>query len=147
MNPLLFARIRPLPRSTKRLALTWPAAPWVCLLMSLNFFFLFHEFLILPRGTRLELAPLNAPTAAHAGERMFVVALDGRDQYYFRNQRLDLGTLRTNLASLARLPNAPRTLMVEADVRVPLARCHDLAEAARLAGINSIVLHTRRPGP
>jgi biopolymer transport protein ExbD len=139
--------LRPLPRTTRRLAISWPAAPWVCLLLPLAFFFLFHEFLVLPRGTRIELPTADTPSAAQAGERLFIVVIDAQNQFYFQNQRLDLGTLRTNLMTLASMPNAPQTLLVDADTRVPLARCHELAEAARAAGIRSLVIHTRRSNP
>ena len=136
-----------LPRTTRRLAIYWPAAPWVCLLLPLAFIFLFHEFLVLPRGTRLELPAADAPTAAKPGERLFVVAIDARNQFYFQNQRLDLATLRTNLSLQAGKPNAPKTILIDADVQVPLERCHELAEVARSVGIHSLILPTRRIKP
>lgn len=136
-----------LPRTTRPLAIYWPAAPWVCLLLPLAFFFLFHEFLVLPRGTRLELPTDDAPSAAQPGERLFVVAIDARGQFYFQNQRLDLDTLRTNLSLQTGRPNSPKAILIDADVHVPLERCHELAEVARSAGIHSLILHTRRRKP
>lgn len=143
MTPALPTLLQPLPRTTKRLVITWPAAPWICLMLPVAFFFLFHEFLVLPKGTRLELPTSQSPSAANAGERLFVVAIDANNQFYFQNQRVDLPTLRTNLEILTHLPNSPRTLLVDADVSVPLTRCHELAEVARLAGVRSLILHTR----
>ena len=79
------------PRTTRLLTGRTDAAPWLCVLFPLAFAAIFHEFLVLPRGLRLSLPSVDAPSAVAAGEHVFVVAVDANEQLYFENQAVELG--------------------------------------------------------
>ncbi|HRI16743.1 MAG TPA: biopolymer transporter ExbD [Verrucomicrobiota bacterium] len=134
-----------LPRTTRlfRGQLDW--APFLCVLCPLAFVGLFSGFLVLPRGTRLKLPTVEAPAAVAPGETVFIVAVDSARRCFFENQLVTLGALETALKRRAALSNAPSTLLIQADVSVPLGQLAELTALAQRAGIQHAVFGTMSP--
>jgi biopolymer transport protein ExbD len=148
MNPPVSPITFKIHRQTRALGMPWLAAPWICVFLPLAFFTLFHEYLVLPRGVRIQLPAVDAPIAVlKAGERFFVVAVDSRELIYFENQQMDLATFQSALLAKASRSNAPKTLLLDLDLQVPYFRIQSISEAARNAGMANIIYHTRRPTP
>jgi biopolymer transport protein ExbD len=131
-----------LPRTTRlfRGQLDW--APFLCVLCPLAFVGLFSGFLVLPRGARIALPAFEAPVAVAPGEAVFIVAVDSARRCFFENQVVTLDALETALRRRAAEPNAPGTLLIQADVSVSLGQLSEITEAARRAGIQQAVLGT-----
>jgi biopolymer transport protein ExbD len=108
---------------------------------------MFHEFLVLPRGLRLDLPTADASVVASPGERFLIVAVDAAERIYFENQLTVLPELQAALARRASVTNAPRTLLVQADRAVSIARISELSAAARAAGLQDVIFYTRSPRP
>lgn len=136
-----------LARTTRLLTGRPDAAPYLCVLFPIAMVTLFHEFLILPRGLRIDLPEAQSPVALAAGERALVVGLDANEQVYFENQRVEWTELKGLLTDRARSRGAPRTLVLQADRDVRTARLSELSEVARQAGFRSVVFLTRPPAP
>ncbi len=127
------------PRTAKPFRGQVDLAAWLCVLAPLAFAFAFHQFLVLPRGARLELPVGDAGPTVQAGEPFLIVAIDASEQLYFEHQVISrerlLGVLRQRLAGA----DSPPTLLIQADRTVRLQQLADMAGMARLAGIRSVI--------
>lgn len=132
-----------LARTTRLISGRPDAAPWLCLMIPIAVVALFHEFLVLPRGLRLELPAADAPVAAAPGERLFVVAADVGGRLYFENQIVTLPQFQALLGQRSAVMNAPRALLIQADQAVSAERLGQLSAAARQAGLREVILLTR----
>lgn len=130
-------------RNTRLISGRPDAAPWLCLMVPIALAGLFHEFLVLPRGLRLELPAADAPIVAAPGERFLILAVDASERLYFENQLISLPALRAVLAVRAAATNAPRSVLVQADKAVSTARLGELAAAVRAAGLRDFILLAR----
>lgn len=119
------------------------AAPWLCLMIPVAVAAIFHEFLVLPRGLRLELPAADSPVVAAPGERFFIVAADVSGRLYFENQIIGLTEMQALLTARSSQSNAPRTLLIQADQAVSAARLSELSTTARSAGVRDVILLTR----
>jgi biopolymer transport protein ExbD len=111
----------------------------LCVLAPLGFAFSFHQFLVLPRGARLELPVGDAGPTVNAGERLLIVAVDANEQLYFENQVIGREALANALKQRAAGPFGPQTLLIQADRRVRLQQLADLAGLARITGVRSVI--------
>ena len=134
-------------RTTRILTGRPDAAPYLCVLFPVAFIALFHEFLVLPRGLRIELPEADSPSATTPGERTLVVGLDANEQLYFENQRVEWAELKALLADRVRAAQGPRTLVLQADRDVRTARLSEVSALAAQAGIRSVIFLTRPPAP
>jgi biopolymer transport protein ExbD len=130
-------------RTTRLLTGRPDAAPYLCVLFPVALVALFHQFLVLPRGLRIDLPEASSPTAVSAGERALVVGLDSNEQLYFENQRVEWSELKDLLSARTRADRGPRTLLLQADRDVRTARLTELSGIARQAGIRDVVFLTR----
>lgn len=130
-------------RSRRHPAPPQMAAPWICLFLPVAFAALFHEFLVLPRGVRISVPQGASGPAAAPGERMAVVAVDARGQFFFENQLISPDSLAPALAARARAPQGPRTLLVHADAGVRADLLSWLSGVAAQAGMGDTILLTR----
>lgn len=135
------------PRTTKPFRGQLDLAALLCVLLPLAFAFLFHQFLVLPRGARLELPVGDAGPAVAPGERVLIVAVDANERLYFENQIIGWTALADTLKARANLPDAPRTLLIQPDRAVRYERLVELAGLARLAGVRSVVFGTQPSRP
>lgn len=134
-------------RTTRLISGRPDAAPWLCLMVPIAVAAMFHEFLVLPRGLRIELPTADAPVAAAPGERFLVVAVDASERLYFENQLIPLPQLQAALARRAAQTNAPQTLLVHADKAVSIGRLNELSGAAHAAGLLHVLFETRPARP
>ena len=134
-------------RTTRVLTGRPDAAPYLCVLFPVAFIALFHEFLILPRGLRIELPEADSPAAMAPGERALVVGLDANEQLYFENQRVEWSELKDLLSDRVRAAQGPRTLALQADRDVRTARLFEVSALAAQAGIGNVIFLTRPPAP
>ncbi len=134
-------------RTTRLISGRPDAAPWLCLMIPIAIAAMFHEFLVLPRGLRLELPPADAPVVAAPGERFLLVAVDAGERLYFENQPISLADLQAGLAQRAAQTNAPKTLLVQADKAVSAGRLAELSGAAKTAGLHDVIFLTRPARP
>ena len=118
-------------RTTRLISGRPDAAPWLCLMVPIAVAAMFHEFLVLPRGLRIELPTADAPVVAAPGERFLIVAVDAGERLYFENQPITLPELQAALARRAAETNAPRTLLLQADRAVSYGRLGEVSAAAR----------------
>lgn len=130
-------------RTTRLISGRPDAAPWLCLMIPIAVVALFHEFLVLPRGLRLELPAADSPVAAAPGERFFVVAADAGGRLYFENQIVTLPQFQALLSQRTAVTNAPRALLVQADRVVSAERLGELSAVARHAGLSDVILLIR----
>jgi len=133
------------PRATKPFRGQLDLAALFCVLLPLAFTALFHQFLVLPRGARLNLPVADAGPAVASGERVFVVAMDANENLYFENQVITRMALQLRLTDRAAAPDAPETLLLQADRTVRYERLVELASLARKAGIQNVVFGTQPP--
>jgi biopolymer transport protein ExbD len=134
-------------RTTRILTGRPDAAPYLCVLFPVAFMALFHEFLVLPRGLRIELPEAASGSALAPGERALVVGLDANEQIYFENQRIEWSELKELLTDRVRGTNAPQTLVLQADRDVRTARLLELSTLAAQAGVRSVFFLTRPSAP
>lgn len=133
------------PRATKPFRGQLDLAALFCVLLPLAFAALLHQFLVLPRGARLNLPVADAGPAVAPGERVFVVAVDANENLYFENQIITRMALQLRLTDRAAAPDAPETLLLQADRTVRYERLVELASLARKAGIQNVVFGTQPP--
>src|SRR5262245_57559096 len=88
-------------------------APVLCVLFPLAFFGLFHHWLVLPAGTRLQLPRSSDAISLVPGEAVFVILVDSRERLFFENQFITLDQLRGRLQARTALPGAPQTLLIQ----------------------------------
>jgi biopolymer transport protein ExbD len=134
-------------RTTRLLTGRPEAAPYLCVLFPLALVAMFHEFLVLPRGLRVDLPQANSPAAVAPGERVLVLGLDANDQVYFENQRVEWADLKDLLSARAHAPGGAQTLLLQADRDVRAARLTEVSEVAQQAGLRSVVFLTRPAAP
>ena len=134
-------------RTTRVLTGRPDAAPYLCVLFPVAFIALFHEFLILPRGLRIELPEADSPAAMAPGERALVVGLDANEQLYFENQRVEWSELKDLLSDRVRAAQGPRTLALQADRDVRTARWFEVSALAAQAGLGTVIFLPRPPAP
>ena len=134
-------------RTTRLLTGRPEAAPYLCVLFPLAIVSIFHEFLVLPRGLRIELPQANSPVAVSPGERVLVLRLDANEQVYFENQRVDWADLKELLSARAHAPGGPGTLVLQSDRNVRVSRLDEISEVAQQAGLRDIVFLTRPASP
>lgn len=127
------------PRTAKPFRGQLDLAAMLCVLAPLGFAFAFHQFLVLPRGARLELPVGDAGPTVHAGERLLIVAVDAHEQLYFENQMIAREALAVVLRQRAAGSTGSPTLLIQADRTVRLQQLADLAGLARLAGVRSVI--------
>ena len=130
-------------RNTRLITGRPDAAPWLCLMVPIALAALFHDFLVLPRGVRIELPVIDSPIVAAPGERFLILAVDANERIYFENQLINLSALRVALAVRAAATNAPRSVLVQADQAVSTARLGELSAAVRAAGLRDLILLAR----
>ncbi len=134
-------------RTTRLISGRPDAAPWLCLMIPIAIAAMFHEFLVLPRGLRIELPTADAPVVAAPGERFLLVAVDASERLYFENQLTSLADLQAGLAQRAAQTNAPKTLLVQADKAVSAGRLGELSGAAKAAGLHDVIFFYRPARP
>jgi biopolymer transport protein ExbD len=129
------------PRTTKLFRGQFDLAPFLCVIFVLLFFMLFGSFLVLPRGTRLELPAGDEAAGGWTGRGSLIVAIDANEQLYFENQimpgREDL--VRRLQARTSGVGGA-RRLFLQADRRVRYERLMEVADLARRAGVEEVIL-------
>jgi biopolymer transport protein ExbD len=130
-------------RTTKPFRGQLDLAAFLCVLLPLAFALLFHQFLVLPRGARLELPVGDAGPAVAPGEPLFIVAVDANEQLYFENQMIGRTELAAALKARAAVPDAPQTLLIQPDRTVRYERLVELASLARAAGVRSVIYGIR----
>lgn len=134
-------------RTTRLLTGRPEAAPYLCVLFPLAIVSLFHGFLVLPRGLRIELPQADSPGAVAPGERVLVLGLDANEQIYFENQHVEWADLKDLLSARAHAPGGPGTLVLQSDRDVRAARLTEISEVAQQAGLRSLVFLTRPASP
>jgi biopolymer transport protein ExbD len=134
-------------RTTRLISGRPDAAPWLCLMVPIAVAAMFHEFLVLPRGLRIELPTADAPVVAAPGERFLIVAVDAGERLYFENQPITLPELQAALAQRAAQTNAPKTLLLQADRTVSYGRLGEVSGAAKAAGLRDVIFLTRPARP
>ncbi len=127
------------PRTAKPFRGQLDLAALLCVFVPLGFAFAFHQFLVLPRGARLELPMGDAGPTVHAGERFLIVAVDANEQLYFENQIIGREALMRAIQQRVGAVSGPQTLLIQADRTVRLQQLADIAGLARLAGIRSVI--------
>ena len=127
------------PRTAKPFRGQLDLAALLCVFVPLGFAFAFHQFLVLPRGARLELPMGDAGPTVHAGERFLIFAIDANEQLYFENQIIGREALMRALQQRVGAVSGPQTLLIQADRTVRLQQLADIAGLARLAGIRSVI--------
>jgi len=127
------------PRSTRLFRGQLDLAPFLCVLFLLAAALMLRDFLVLPRGARLELPAAASPVAAVAGERFWVIALDASRRLYFENQITDRDQLLRDLGRRAGRDGAGATVLIQADRSVPYGDLAALAALVRQAGLNRII--------
>lgn len=127
------------PRTAKPFRGQLDLAAMLCVLVPLAFAFAFHQFLVLPRGARLELPTGDAGPTVRAGERFLIVAIDANEQFFFENQVIGREPLLNALRKRSAQPESPQILLIQADRSVRFQQLADLAGIARMAGIRSVI--------
>ncbi len=115
------------------------AAPFVTVLFLLVIFLMLGTLVYTP-GVRLQL-PV-ADNLPGTDKPALSVAIDANGRYYFRNQLMAPGQLKTNLQQVVKLHAEPLTLVVQADKAVSYEQLLQLTLLARDAGIADAWLAT-----
>lgn len=131
------------PRSTRLFRGQLDLAPFLCVLFLLAFALALRDFLVLPRGARLELPAAASPIAAGAGERLWILALDASGRLYFENQITDPDRLVRDLRRRVDQRGAGATLLIQADRTVPYGDLTELEGLVRRAGVSHIIFGAR----
>ncbi|MBN8249084.1 MAG: biopolymer transporter ExbD [Verrucomicrobia bacterium] len=131
------------PRSTRLFRGQLDLAPFLCVLFLLAFALALRDFLVLPRGARLELPAAASPIAAGAGERLWIIALDASRRLYFENQITDRERLERDLRRRVVQAGAGVTLLIQADRSVPFGDLTELETLVRNTGVSQIIFGTR----
>jgi len=128
------------PRSTRLFRGQLDLAPFLCVIFLLAFTLMLRDFLVLPRGTRLELPDAVSASAASAGEPRWIVAMDASRRLYFENQVTDRDQLVRALERRVAAGGAEATLLIQADRTVPYGDLTELAARVRQAGVTRVIL-------
>ena len=133
------------PRTARVIRGQWDAIPFLCVLFPLAFFLLFHQYLVLPRGTLVELPAGDGVRLDPASPRV-VVAVDALGRVFFENQFVGEADLAKRLAERTAQSRELPVVVIQADRRVAHGALVRVAEIARQAGINR-VFFVARPQP
>lgn len=132
-------------RTTRVLRGQWDAVPFLCVLFPLAFFLLFHQYLVLPRGTLVELPTGDGPRLDPGLPRV-VLAVDALGRVYFENQYVAEPELARRLAERRAQSRDLPVVVVQADRRVAHGALVRVGEIARQAGLTR-VFFVARPQP
>ncbi|MCW5560147.1 MAG: biopolymer transporter ExbD [Verrucomicrobiae bacterium] len=132
------------PRSTRLFRGQLDVAPFLCVIFLMAFALMLRDFLVLPRGTRLELPGAASASAASAGESWWIVAMDASRRLYFENQVTDLDQLVNALERRVAARGAGATLLIQADRSLPYGDLTELAARVRQAGVTRVILGVGR---
>ena len=133
------------PRTTRVLRGQWDAIPFLCVLFPLSCFLLFHQYLVLPRGTLVDL-PVGDGIALDPATPRVVVAVDALGRVYFENQFADERDLAKRFAERRRQSREMPVVVIQADRRVAHGALVRVGEIARESGLNR-VFFVARPRP
>ena len=133
------------PRTARVIRGQWDAIPFLCVLFPLAFFLLFHQYLVLPRGTLVELPAGDGVRLDPASPRV-IVAVDALGRVFFENQFVGEADLAKRLAERRAQSRELPVVVIQADRRVAHGALVRVAEIARQAGLNR-VFFVARPQP
>ena len=133
------------PRTARVIRGQWDAIPFLCVLFPLAFFLLFHQYLVLPRGTLVELPAGDGVRLDPASPRV-VVAVDALGRVFFENQFVGEADLAKRFAERRAQSREVPVVVIQADRRVAHGALVRVAEIARQAGLNR-VFFVARPLP
>ena len=108
-------------------------------------FFLLIMFVLLSSLVYTPGVKLNLPLAENlpgTDQALVSVAVDAAGQFYFDNQLISAGQLKSRLAAVARKSSEPLALLVQADKAVNYDTLIHLSVIARDAGIKEAFLAT-----
>jgi biopolymer transport protein ExbD len=132
-------------RTTKLFRGQLDPVPLMCILFPMAFFLLFHTFLVLPGGVRLQLPVDPATATLPLDEPALVVAVDASERVYFHNQIVPVDKLGGRLAELAARPGGPKLLVIEPDQAVSWATLQRLSALGQAAGLREVLIRANRP--
>lgn len=130
------------PRSVKIFQGRPDAAPFA------GIFFLLALFMLLGLLVYTPGVQLNLPVAGDlpgTDQPTVAVAVDARGQFYFDNQRIAPGELKSRLRTVVRKATEPLTLLVQADKAASYESLVRLTVLARDAGVKQAFLATLPP--
>jgi biopolymer transport protein ExbD len=131
-------------RTTKLFRGQLDPVPLMCVLFPMAFFLLFHTFLVLPGGVRLELPREPGAAALPLDEPALVVAVDSAERIYFQNQIVPDDVLGSRLAEIAGQRGGPKLLVIEPDQSVSWATLQRISALARTAGLREVLIRANR---
>ena len=114
-------------------------APFASVFFLLLLFALFGTFIYTP-GVQVELP--RADDLVGTDRPTIAVAVDAAGRFYFENQPIEAGALKTSLQLAAKKSSEPLTLLVQADKQVAYDHLLRLTLLARDAGIRDALFAT-----
>jgi biopolymer transport protein ExbD len=117
------------------------ATPFIGVLFLLSLFCLLSSSLVFLPGVPIQLP--EASESAGITNRTVAVAVDRKGRLYFENQIIEEQVLGARLREAAQKAPTPLTLVLLADVNVPLETTVRLLRMARASGIPEGVLAAR----
>jgi biopolymer transport protein ExbD len=132
-------------RRQHQLACSLPGAvPIACVMFLFLFYLITNSALLLVEGVQLVRLPEGEGSHPAGFVDSVVVAMDEQDRLYFRNRRIDLVELKSELKSLAEHVDEPGLLLVlKADRAANNQAIMRVAAAAQQAGVSETWLATR----
>jgi biopolymer transport protein ExbD len=127
------------PRNTRLLRNPFDVAPFAAVLFLLVIFLMLGALLPVPG------IPLQLPVADDlpgTDKPGVAVAVDASGRFYFANQIVSEGQLKSNLFEAAKKSREPLTLVIHADKTVTYEQLVHLTMLARDAGIQNALLAT-----
>ena len=132
-------------RRQHRLACSLPGAvPIACVMFLLLYYLIANSALLLVEGMPLVQLPEGVGARPSGFADSVVVAMDQRHQLYFRNQKIDVPNLQSELKNLVeRSGEGGLLLVLKADRKVSNQQIMTVAQAARDAGVRQTWLAAR----
>ena len=127
-------------RTTRLIRGQFDLAPFMCVTFALLFFMLFGGYLMLPRGTVLNLPESGASPRPWSLGGYLVIAVDSREQVYFENQVIDPAALKQKLLAKAAAGSVPARVYLQADRGVRLEKLMEIGELAQAAGVKEVLI-------
>jgi len=129
------------PRNEKILRSPFEVAPFAAVFFLLVIFLMLAALLPSP-GVLMRLEPPRAADLPGINQPSVAVAIDSTGRFYFKNQVVTEGQLRSGLSNVVKSSAAPLTLVIHADKSVTYDQFLRVALLARDAGIQSSLLAT-----